>query len=742
MRFGRYLLDRRLAIGGMAEVFLGRIEGPEGFEKKVVIKRILPHLEGNPGHVQMFLDEARLAARLDHPHLVQVYELARIDNQYCLAMEYIEGADVATVLDECLKQHRRVPVDIAVRIAASAAEGLHYAHELQTDDGAPLNVVHRDISPANIIVTWRGGVKIVDFGIAKHEIANTHTMAGILKGKYAYMSPEQGRGETVDRRSDLFSLGTVLYEMLTVSPCFGGQSQIEILDAVIKARFRPVKELCPDLPASVERVLRRLLALHRDDRYKTAQALLADLRQILNEYNMPSATEVGDFLSDLFGRDLPTVTAVRIPTGTQRPDEVPVTDAFSSPDLIVDESSYKTLLARKTREDSKLSLPEATARGSGVFDIDPVLLTDRPKKKRRRSTLSKVADRLREPRYWPTTLSIIAVAMAVSALALAMIYRAALGLPWGPGDIFSELLSTAPPAPSTTEEIAAGALQVLSQPPGATVSIDGEPVEGQTPLTIDNLALGMPHHVVLSMAGYSPAAKDVSLSDASLQSMSMTLVRLVPAGADVEVEVTSVPSGAAVLLDGTDVARLTPTTLTFAAGSEHVVSARLQGYSAKEVKVVAKPDAKTSVSVPLTAVASEATGQLDLDSEPNAEVLVNERVVGSTPIRRLTLPAGPAIIKLRNSKLGVTKTLRLEVVAGDTVRRRVTFGKGQVVFDIKPWADVYLGGKKLGTTPMPPVSLYEGTYAVKLVNPELAVERVLQVTVRPGKSKRVTERLR
>lgn len=178
VRFGRYLLERRLAIGGMAEVFLGRIEGPEGFTKRVVIKRILPHLQNEKNHVDMFLDEAKLAARFNHPNLIQVYELARIDDQYCLAMEYIEGKDVAAILDESLRRGRKIPLAIAAFIVSSAAEGLHYVHDLTTDEGQALNVVHRDISPANILVTNTGGVKIVDFGIAKHEVSTSKTEIG------------------------------------------------------------------------------------------------------------------------------------------------------------------------------------------------------------------------------------------------------------------------------------------------------------------------------------------------------------------------------------------------------------------------------------------------------------------------------------------------------------------------------------------------------------------------------------
>jgi eukaryotic-like serine/threonine-protein kinase len=740
VRFGRYLLDRRLAIGGMAEVFLGRIEGPEGFEKRVVIKRILPHLQDNENHVQMFLDEARLAARFNHPNLVQVYELARIDNQYCLAMEYIEGEDVAAILDQCLRQKRRLPFGVLVYIVTGAAEGLQYAHGLLTPAGAPLNVVHRDISPANIIVTWRGGVKIVDFGIAKHEISTTETMAGTIKGKFSYMSPEQARGEQVDRRSDLFSLGTILYEMITVTPCFAGANQIEILDAVTRVRYRSAKNIRPDLPASVERILKGLLTAKRDQRYPSAEALLRDLKQLGVEHNIPSSNEVGAYLENLFGRKQGGSNPTRVPTSIQRLDELPVTDELSSPELIADSGVYQLLVDSQIKK-IEIKKPAPQVDDEEMFDIDSGLLR-LPSLQRRRSTLSRVADRLREPRYWPSTLAIIAVAMVLSASALAMVYRYSLGLPWRLDEILSEVLVHKSLAPTVEEDVGAGALQVMSEPPGASVSVDGERIEGRTPMTVDNLALGMPHHVVAEMQGYDKAARDISLTDSALVTVTFNLPRATPTVGGVEVEVTSTPSGAAISVDGTDAKKTTPAIVSLPPGSEHLITAHLEGYTAKGAKVTPEAGKKTAVDVGLTALAGHGSGLLDLDSEPTAEVSIDGRVMGNTPLRKLSLPAGPVVVKIHSNKLGVSKTIKLAIVKGETLQRNVVFGKGQLVFDVRPWADVYMGGKKLGTTPMPPVSLYEGTYAIKLVNSELGIERVVQATVRAGKTKKVIEKMR
>ena len=732
----------------MAEVFLGRIEGPEGFEKRVVIKRILPHLQDDPNHIQMFLDEAKLAARFDHPNLVQVYELARINNQYCLAMEYIEGEDVAAVLDECLRQKRKLPYGVIAYVITGAAEGLHYAHGLTTDDGTPLNVVHRDISPANIIINWRGGVKIVDFGIAKHVISSTETIAGTLKGKFSYMSPEQARGEQVDRRSDIFSLGTIFYEMLTISPCFAGPSQIEILDAVTKVRYRPAREIRPDLPASLEKILGRMLTARREDRYPNAEALLQDLKHLSMDESIPSSNEVGGYLESLFGRKQALNSPARVPSAVQRFDEVPVTDEFSSPELIADSAVYQLIVDSQVKSieaqgperetpETKSPSPEPEA----MFDIESGVLKSAARAQRR-STLSRVADRLREPRYWPSTLAIIAATMMLSALVLAMVYRAALGLPWHPNEILSEIFGSPSPPPTAEEEVAAGTLLVVSEPPGAVVSVDGDRAEGHAPVTIDNLALGMSHYVVVEMEGYEKASRSVSLTGTALQTITVNLSHRAALAATVDAEVTSTPPGAAIVVDGTESRKVTPATVNLAVGVEHTIAVTLEGYATKIAKLLPEAGKKATLEMPLVKKDVGGNGLVDLESEPSAEVLIDGRVVGVTPLRRLSLPAGPIVVKLHNNKLGVTKTLKLNVVAGETLQRNVVFGKGQIALDIRPWADVYLGGKKLGTTPMPPVSLYEGTYAIRLVNPDLGVERVVQVTVRAGKTKKIIEKMR
>jgi serine/threonine protein kinase len=242
MRLGKYQLLRKLATGGMAEVFLAKTDGPMGFEKLLVIKRILPHLAEDPQFVEMFLGEAKLAAQLNHPNLVQIFDFGRAEGSYFIAMEYIDGPTVRLLLARSRDVQRAVPFPIAARIVSSASEGLAYAHDFQDlGTGQPLHLIHRDVSPDNILIGRSGAVKLVDFGIAKATGQSHQTQAGTVKGKVAYMAPEQLRGEPLDRRVDLYGLGIVLYELCTGRLPYEADSDASMVRAVLYERPIPAR---------------------------------------------------------------------------------------------------------------------------------------------------------------------------------------------------------------------------------------------------------------------------------------------------------------------------------------------------------------------------------------------------------------------------------------------------------------------------------------------------------------------
>lgn len=281
-RFGPYELLEPLASGGMARVVRARMTGALGFEKIVAIKFMLPGFAADPMAVKMFVDEARLAATLTHASIVGILDFGERDGEYYIAMEYVSGANVRVLVKRAVETSRLPPPALAAYIIAEAARGLEYAHAKLDTEGRLLNIVHRDVSPQNIVVSWEGEVKILDFGIARSRQRSFETAVGTIKGKYAYMSPEQASGQGIDHRSDLFSLGAVLYELLTGAKAFP-QPGVSALEKVRRAEFVPPENLRPELPPALLSIVHRALARDPDQRYRSASALLDDLRLYMAE---------------------------------------------------------------------------------------------------------------------------------------------------------------------------------------------------------------------------------------------------------------------------------------------------------------------------------------------------------------------------------------------------------------------------------------------------------------------------
>jgi serine/threonine protein kinase len=300
VKLGRYELLRNLAVGGMAELFVARASGLEGFEKLVVLKRILPQLATNADFIKMFLDEARIAALLHHPNIAQVYDFGRAGESYFFTMEYVPGKDLREIL-RAAKRRGGIPLEHALGIILGVAAGLHYAHERVGIDGEPLGIVHRDVSPANVLVTRDGGVKLVDFGVAKARSRQTETRAGTLKGKIAYMSPEQCKGEEVDRRSDVFALGILLYELSTGTRLFKGDNEFAILREIATQDVPPPSSRTADYPPELEAIVLRALKREPAERYPTAEELQVELEAFVTRHRLVvSPVGLRRFLAELF----------------------------------------------------------------------------------------------------------------------------------------------------------------------------------------------------------------------------------------------------------------------------------------------------------------------------------------------------------------------------------------------------------------------------------------------------------
>jgi serine/threonine protein kinase len=304
--YGPYELLDRVAIGGMAEVFKAKRSGVFGFEKIVAVKRILPHLSDNQEFVDMFVNEAKMVAGLTHPNIVQIFDLGRIETSYYIAMEYVHGHDLRTILRRAKERGLRMPMDLASRIASLVCSALEYAHRKKDDRGRPMEIVHRDVSPQNILISFEGEVKLTDFGIAKAATKASTTDRGALRGKLLYMSPEQAWGRAMDRRSDLFSLGLVLYEIVTDQRPFvggGGASEMSILETVRQCRIAPPRDANPRIPEELERLLLKALAKDPDERFQDAGEMGRGLDRVLWDRPAPAASELARFMELLFDRE-------------------------------------------------------------------------------------------------------------------------------------------------------------------------------------------------------------------------------------------------------------------------------------------------------------------------------------------------------------------------------------------------------------------------------------------------------
>jgi serine/threonine-protein kinase len=454
---GRYQLITPLASGGMAEIWLARQPGLRGFEKVVVIKRMVGALEEDPEHVEMFVTEARLAAGLTHPHVVQIYELGQEQGSFYIVMEFIDGESWSSVWKEGLRKNKPMAGPLAAQLVAWTAEGLHYAHTRTGQNGEPQVIIHRDVSPQNLIVTYDGSVKLVDFGIAK--VATEATVSGKLKGKLAYMSPEQGRTEPLDPRSDVFSLGVVLFEMVTRTRLFPRLEDLEILRLIISGGPMPrAQERRADVPDALDRIIAKALAQRREHRFGSARELQDALEDwLLRTGRRTTAADVADYMRGLFSErleqrrsliesakrgDLSIFTASKMPPPTPEPVDAPAVRSLD-----------------------------------GGFSL--------------RFGLGG--------RGWAARLKVLglAVAAVVAAVVLAVIAAGGTNAPD----------EKAPPAAAPAP--AHSTLVIESRPSGARLVVDGV-ARGTTPVVLDDVEPGE-HHVWLSADGFVSEKRAVAI---------------------------------------------------------------------------------------------------------------------------------------------------------------------------------------------------------------------------------------
>ncbi len=304
--FGKYRLIKKIAVGGMAEIYYARMSGPSGFQKDLVVKKVLPALASQKDFIDMFADEARIVARMNHPNIVQVFDFGNIEGQYYIAMEYVNGRDLRQVIDRHKAIGRPMDAQFALAVARDVAKALQYAHSMTDEHGKPLGIIHRDVTPKNILISFQGAVKLTDFGVAKARARITHTRTGVLKGKFAYMAPEQVMGRQIDHRMDLFSLSTVLWETLSLQRLFKGDSEAEILGRLLHQTIPSIRDFCTEHSECIQGILNEGLAKDPDLRFQSAGEMVMAIRDCMSVMG-GMEPDIGAYMKEIFGvEDLQT----------------------------------------------------------------------------------------------------------------------------------------------------------------------------------------------------------------------------------------------------------------------------------------------------------------------------------------------------------------------------------------------------------------------------------------------------
>ncbi len=678
MSLKKFEILEMIAKGGMAEVYRAKTVGFSGFEKEVCVKKILPHLTEDKSFVDMFVNEAKLAATLNYANIVQVHDLCISgEGEYFIVMEYVNGKDLSDVIRAAQLAGREVPPEVAVYICRETCKGLHYAHGKQDGDGAPLNIIHRDVSPHNVLVSFMGEVKIVDFGIAKASSIMNKTAVGILKGKYGYMSPEQARGQPLDHRSDIFNTGIVLYELLVGERCFAGSSDFSTLNLMRNAEVTPPSKINGNIPKALEKIVLKALSLKKESRYPDALSLesaLADFAQ--SSGNACTASGLSSFMRSLFAdvagderastsTGVLSLASVVGPPPSAPPDDggreaepgsealarakrratrarsqqlppasAEISDATSSPKARKAPAkaagrakAAANAKSKKPAEDGTNARERKVARLKSKVDNGPAAAAaaDKLKPKKKGKALSdgpKKPVGRHELRPGLTQLYRIRggghtrrFGVAVSIVLAFTFLGAAVG--WYRGRQMSRQTSFRDMELEGRETTTKQTVHVYvdSNPRGAKVKFDGLDLAGTTPLAVERDRDAESHRVQLKLDGHRGTTRSIKYGPGPV-----TVVKAELEGRPGRLEIDTVPTGLPIRIDG-ETAGVTPLIKEVPFGRHRVEVGGNKGYASitKRVTVEAGRRNALKLSVPK----ANAIGQLDLRSDPRARIYLD-----------------------------------------------------------------------------------------------------------------------
>ncbi|MEW5852742.1 MAG: serine/threonine-protein kinase [Myxococcota bacterium] len=690
-RFGRYILLERIAAGGMAEVFRAASIGTAGFSKPLAIKRILPHLAEQQSFITMMVDEAKIAATLNHPNILQVLDLGNHDGIYFLAMEFVAGQSLNNLVVAAVRAGIRLPPEFCCYAVAQALHGLGYAHQKTDSLGKPMGIIHRDVSPQNIMVAYDGSVKLADFGIAKAADRNTHTLTGSLKGKPGYMAPEQVNEKPIDQRVDLYAMGVVLHELLSMKRMRKGPTDVKVLMDVSTGIFPKFEEMGVEVPMLAANVVYRALAAEPDERWQTsiqfANALEDVARQMGWHWGPP---QVSALMHQLFPKEIERETKAQAHFQGLMQEFAEATSS-EIPGIIS--------RARADLESSNPALPPLTPNSPSRNTKNPL---------QGGGTASRTGSRGNTSASPPTTQA-PGEAPRSKAPLFAMIAAAVLLGLGGAGFFMFGGKGGAVRASAT------GKLVVETEPSGATVKIGGKAQPGVTPIVVNEIPEG-PVEVEATLEGVGTDKDVVIIEPNGTHKVKLTLAPKV-----VEVPVSSDPAGATILLDGRDVGR-TPGKVKLNAGSHPTLRLTLRGHVPVEQELFADR-APTSLNFVLAREEQPAQQQQEESGGPKRPPPRKER--DKEPTREKE------------------KDKREERRAAEEEEESGGGEDGKLTIQSRPWGRIIVDGKDTGRfTPVADLPLPPGKHTIKLVNDEEELSATFTVVVKPGTSQSITKELK
>lgn len=619
--YGKYYLLELINVGGMAEVFKAKMFGVEGFEKIVAIKKILPEVAEDQEFIKMFIDEAKIAVRLQHPSIVQILELGKIEDSFFIAMELVNGKDLKTIRKRLKRVDLLMPVEQSAYTIAQVCEGLDYAHRKTDDKMNSLNIVHRDISPQNMIISYEGTVKLIDFGIAKAKSKSTKTQAGMLKGKFSYMSPEQVSGQPIDRRSDIFSLGVVFFEMLTGKRLFLGKNDVETLEKIRKAEVPPPSVFNSSVPPEIDRIVFKALAKDREERYQWASEFAEDLQKFSysSDKNF-TRQDMMNFMGEFFADEIEEETAKL--------------------------EEYKKLDKPAELNRSRPSFQNPITDDEGTDNFEIPASSSKGKK--------------------------FAVLVALIAIIGTLVY---FGM-----DILKQKKDTATLLVDSSEQ-----KSIVTLNEGTMYQKRCE-----TPCKVEGILQGT-HELEVRKPGFVPVKNSIVLKKGETLTKVVKLYKI--GEQKTMLTVKSDPDGATLFINDEKANSVTPTVVNIPVGLDIKVRAEKDGYFPVEQNI-----GKVSANI-------------------NKEISL--------------------VLKPMKDDKKRSSRARQKASAKSSAKTEVSSGKAYISINSRPWANVYIDGKLIKSTPIIKHPIDPGSHKVHFKNKKFDINKVYPVMIKDKEHKRI-----